>query len=374
VKKGLKGVVALESKISRIDGEKGILEYRGYNIHDLVKNSCFEEVVFLLWYGFLPNKKELKEFSEDIKKRRDIPRELVELLNILPKDIRPIVVLRTLISYLGSLDKDLYNILPEQTLEKSKNLLAKIPTIVAYYHRIRQGKSLIKPNKNLTHAGNFLWMLKGKRPSELEEKALDADLIMHAEHGLNASTFAGRVCASTFSDIYAGVVTATGVLTGPLHGGASEAVIKMFRKLKGENNLSAWVKEKFEKKERIPGFGHRVYKGLDPRAKELRKLARKLAKTGKEEWLISLSDNLVKEVRRYKELWPNVDYYAATLYPNLGIPDDLFIDVFAMGRIAGWCAHLREQYKENKLIRPLQKYIGEKNKKYIPIKKRKNEV
>ncbi len=365
IRKGLKNIIALESKISRIDGKKGILEYRGYSIHDLVKYSCFEEVVYLLWYGRLPGSQELKEFSKDLSRQRELSPEIIKLLKILPKDTHPIVILRTVISYLGSLDKNLHKISRNEVLEKSKKLLAKVPTIIAYYQRIVEGKPIIHPKKNLGQAANFLWMLKGKEPLDFKEKVLDSDLILHAEHGLNPSTFTARIAASTLSDIYAGIVAATGVLTGPLHGGASEEVIKMLREIKDEKNLSTWLKEKLEKKEKIPGFGHRVYKTEDPRAKELKKLGESLAKTKKKKWLFSLSNKLVEEVRKKKRnLYPNVDFYTSSVYPNLGIPDRLFINMFTMARVAGWSAHMMEQYKDNELIRPLEKYIGEKNKKY----------
>jgi len=371
-REGLKNVVALDSQISWVNGEKGVLEYRGYNIHDLVKYSSFEEVVYLLWEGRLPNKEELESFSRDLAEKRELPLEIIKLLKVLPKYTHPMVILRTSISYLGSLDKKLHDISQEENLEKAKNLLAKIPTIIAFSQRIMKKKSLVPPDKNLSQAANFLWMLRGKRATKIEEKALDSDLILHAEHSLNASTFAARIAASTLSDFYAGVVAATGVLMGSIHGGAAQNVIKMLRKLKNERDLSDWVQEKLRRKEKIPGFGHRVYKNSDPRAKELKKLAKKLVKIKEKEWIFSLSDSLVKEMRKQKNLYPNVDFYAPSIYISLGIPDRLFINIFAMSRIAGWSAHLMEQYQRNKLIRPLQKYIGKKNKKYIPLERRES--
>jgi citrate synthase len=363
VRPGLKNVVALQSNISRVDGEKGILEYRGYNIHDLAKYSTFEECAFLLWHGHLPKEKELEKFSRDLAKRRDLPPEIVNLLRKLPRITHPTVVLRTAISYLGSLDKKLQVITPKECLEKSKNLFAKIPTIVAYYQRIRERKSPIPPKKNLSYAENFLWMLFGREPSKIESKAIETDFILHAEHGLNASTFSARISASTLSDMYAGVVSATGTLFGPSHGGAAQKVMAMLREIKGKN-VQKWVGKRLEKGERIMGFGHRVYKVWDPRAKELKKLAEGLDKVRGRQWL-ALSNELVEAVQKQKpNLYPNVDFFSASVYANLGIPDDLFINIFTVARIAGWTAHLMEQYQNNILIRPLQNYKGKTGRKY----------
>lgn len=366
---GLKGVVALESDISRIDGEKGTLEYRGYNIHDLARYSNYEEVAFLLWFGRLPKKKELKEFSKDLSERRSILPEIIGLLSTMPKITHPMVTLRTAISYCGSLDRKLHVINHRENLEKSKNLLARIPTMISYCYRLRESKELIHPNKNLSHAANFLYMFKGEKPDKIEEKALNLDLVLHAEHTLNASTFSARIAASTLSDMYAGIVSATGVLMGPLHGGASQEVMKMLREIKNGISVKKYIEQKLKKGEKIMGFGHRVYKTIDPRAEELKKLAKNLDRIKGNDWF-SLSEEIAEVVKNKKGLYPNVDFYAAPIYANLEIPDNFFIDMFAMGRIAGWTAHMMEQYKNNKLIRPLQKYVGSKNKKYIHIEKR----
>lgn len=368
IQEGLKDVVALQSTISRIDGEKGVLEYRGYSIHDLALHSTYEEVAFLILYGHLPKENELKEFSDELAEKRDLQPEIIGLLSTLPKITHPMVALRTAISYFGSLDNKLHVISPEENLEKSKNFLAKLPTIVAYTHRIREGLPLIHPDKNLGHAANFLFMLKGEKPKSIEEKALDVDLILHAEHTLNASTFSARIAASTLSDMYAGIVSATGVLMGYLHGGASQGVIETLREIKG-NNVQEWVGKKLENKEKIMGFGHRVYRVMDPRAKELKKLAKQLDDEKGNSWS-SLSEELAEAVKSKKNLYPNVDFYAASVYTNLGIPDNLFINIFAMSRIVGWTAHMMEQYENNKLIRPKQEYTGSENKKYVPIEER----
>lgn len=370
VKDGMEEVVALESEISRIDGDKGELEYRGYSIHDLAEHSSYEETAFLLWNGYLPKKNELEEFTGELIERRRIPPEVIGLLTSLPDITHPMVVLRTAISYCGSLDEKLHEINPDENLEKSKQILSMIPTIVAYTHRLREGKRLVHPRADLGHTANFLYMLKNEEPDPIEVEALDTDLILHAEHTLNASTYSSRIAASTLSDMYAGIVAATGTLMGPIHGGASQAVIEMLKEIR-EKDVSPeeWVDRKLEEGEIIPGFGHRVYNVMDPRAKELKKLAKKLDKKRGNDWC-TLSERLEEIVQDRKGLYSNVDFYAATVYVNLGIPDDFFIPIFAMGRIGGWTAHMMEQYRENLLIRPLQKYVGEKNKEYIPIEDR----
>lgn len=371
VKKGMEGVTAVETDISRIDGDKGELEYQGYSIHDLAKSSTYEETVFLLWHGYLPTKKELEEFSKDLVGRRHIPPEVIGILSTLPDITHPMVVLRTAISYCGSMDEKLHDITPEENLEKSKSILAMIPVMIAYSYRMREGKKLVHPRNDLGHAENFLYMLKGEKPDEIEKRALDVDLILHAEHTLNASTYASRIAASTESDMYAGIVAATGTLMGPIHGGASQAVIEMLKELKEKDvDPEEWVEQQLKAGEIIPGFGHRVYNVMDPRAKELKKLARDLDERNGNDWC-SLSEKLEKAMKEKKGLNSNVDFYAASVYANLGIPDEFFIPIFAMGRIAGWTAHMMDQYQENILIRPLQKYVGEKNKKYIPIEERK---
>ncbi len=370
VKKGMRDVVAQESEISRINGENGKLEYRGYSIHDLAENSSYEEVVFLLWYGRLPKREELEEFSGDLDDRRRIPPEIIGILTTLPKVTHPMVSLRTAISYRGSLDENLHVINSEENLKKSKDFLAMIPTIISYCHRIREGEPLVQPRTDLSHAANFLWMFKGEEPDPIESKALDIDFILHAEHTLNASTYSSRIAASTLSDMYAGVVGATGTLMGPIHGGASQAVMEMLREVKSTKSTpEQWVENKLRVGEKIPGFGHRVYKTMDPRAKELKKVATKLDELKGNNWC-SLSERLAETVMDKKDIYPNVDFYAASVYANLEIPDDFFIPIFAMSRIAGWTTHMMDQYDENTLIRPLQKYVGKKNREYIPIDER----
>lgn len=372
VKDGLRDVVALESKICRIEleGDKAILEYRGYDIHELAKHSSYEEVAYLLLYGELPSKSELELFTEELKERRELPPQIIGLLTHLSPFSHPMVALRTAVSYLGTLDKYISYINEEKSLEKAKNLIAKFPTIVAYFHRIRTGQKLIHPSDEYEHAGNFLYMLHGEEPSETEIRAMDLDFILHADHELNASTFAARVAASTLADMYACVVAATGTLMGPLHGGASQKVMEMLREIAVPWRAESYVREKLERGERIMGFGHRVYKKvMDPRTIELKKIAKKLGEEKDDRWF-RISEAVEEAVRKIKGLLPNVDFYSASVYANLGIPDDLFINIFAIGRIAGWTAHIIEQYKTKSLIRPRAKYCGEIRKKYVPIEER----
>ncbi len=369
---GLEGVIACETKISRIDlvDGKAILEYRGYDIRDLARKSSFEEVAYLLLYGELPKKYELDDFRIELAERRELPPQIIGLLTHLPPYTHPMVVLRTAVSYLGSLDKKIDVKTREENLEKAKNLIAKFPTIIAYFHRIRTGRTLIPPTLELSHAANFLYMLHGEEPSSTAERALDMDLILHAEHELNASTFAARVAASTLADMYACVVAATGTLMGPLHGGAANEVMKMLREVASPRKAEEYVRKKLERGERLMGFGHRVYKNvMDPRAELLRGLAKKLAEESNPIWF-RISEAIAKAAYKYKKLLPNIDFYSASVYVNLGIPDDLFVNIFAMSRIVGWTAHIIEQYENNRLIRPRAKYVGETEKSYVPITKR----
>ncbi len=369
---GLKDVIASESSISRIElaGDEAILEYRGYNIHDLAKHSNYEEVAYLLLYGELPSKTELELFSEELKERRELPPQVVGLLTHLSPFSHPMVALRTAVSYLGTMDRNISYTSHEISIEKAKNLIAKFPTIVAYFHRIRMGEKLVHPDDNLSHSANFLYMLHGEEPTETMVKAMDLDFILHADHEFNASTFAARVAASTLADMYACVVAATGTLIGPLHGGAAQRVMEMLREVALPWRADQYVREKIERGERIMGFGHRVYRSvMDPRTVELKRLAEKLSKEKDSKWF-EISVAIEEAVRKYKNLLPNVDFYSASVYANLGIPDDLFVNIFAIGRIAGWTAHIIEQYETNTLIRPRAKYVGATNRKYVPIDER----
>ena len=369
---GLKDIIASESSISRIElvDEEAILEYRGYNIHDLARNSNYEEVAYLLLYGELPTKTELELFSEELKERRELPPQVVGLLTHLSPFSHPMVALRTAVSYLGTMDRNISYTSHEISIEKAKNLIAKFPTIVAYFHRIRMGEKLVHPDDNLSHSANFLYMLHGEEPTETMVKAMDLDFILHADHEFNASTFAARVAASTLADMYACVVAATGTLIGPLHGGAAQRVMEMLREVALPWRADQYVREKIERGERIMGFGHRVYRSaMDPRTVELKKLAEKLSVEKESKWF-EISVAIEDAVRKYKNLLPNVDFYSASVYANLGIPDDLFVNIFAIGRIAGWTAHIIEQYETNTLIRPRARYVGAASRKYVPIDER----
>ncbi len=373
---GLRDVVAAETSISRIDLEDGkaILEYRGYDIRELAENSSYEEVAYLLLFGELPTKGELEVFSEELKERRELPPQVIGLLTHLSPFSHPMVALRTAVSYLGTIDRRISFKSREESIEKAKNLIAKFPTIVAYFHRIRMGEKLIPPNDELNHAANFLYMLHGEKPSRTEARAMDLDFILHAEHEFNASTFAARVAASTLADMYACIVAATGTLMGPLHGGAAQEVMKMLREVAVPWRAEIYVKEKLERGEKIMGFGHRVYRNvMDPRTIELKKLAKKLAKEKDSKWF-KISEAIENAVKKYKGLLPNVDFYSASVYACLGIPDDLFINIFAIGRIAGWTAHIIEQYENNTLIRPRARYVGKKSRKYVPLSQRSNNL
>jgi citrate synthase len=368
VNNGLQGIVALETDISRVDGGSGTLEYRGYNIHDLALYSSFEEVAYLLLHKQLPTRSELRAFCNDLTARRDLPDKIVEVLLKLPSFTHPSVIYRTAISCLGSLDAHLKVISPDENLRKAKDLIAKTPTIIMYHQNIRNQTPIIRPRDDLSHAANVLWMLNGIEPDPIKVKALDLALVLHAEHTLNASTFAARISASTLSDMYACVIAATGTLFGPLHGGASQQVIKMLRELekKDRTAIGLWVENKLRRGEKIMGFGHRVYKTMDPRAIELRKMAQRLDALTGNIWVMQ-SDMLADLVYQYKQIYPNVDFYAASMYANLGIPDDQFINMFAMSRIVGWTTHMMDQYRHNRLIRPLQRYCGEDPRSYIHL-------
>ncbi|MBO8182095.1 MAG: citrate synthase [Archaeoglobus sp.] len=369
---GLEDVVACSSSICRIAVEsgRGVLEYRGYDIHDLAKNSSYEEVAYLLLFGDLPSKRELEKFKELLAMQRSLPPQIIGLLTHLPPFTHPMVVLRTATSYLGSMDKYIHHKTHEMTIEKSISLIAKFPTIVAYFHRIRSGQHLVHPREDLDHAANFLYMLHGEEPTQTMAKCLDLDMILHAEHELNASTFAARIAASTLADIYASIVAATGTLLGPLHGGASQKVMEMLREIAVPWRADSYVREKLERGERIMGFGHRVYRRvMDPRTLELKSLAKRLAEERNPKWY-EISEAVEEAVYKYKGLLPNVDFYSASVYATLGIPDDLYVNIFAIGRIAGWCAHVIEQYENNRLIRPRADYIGPERRSYIPLDER----
>ncbi|MFT4638448.1 MAG: citrate synthase [Verrucomicrobiales bacterium] len=368
VAKGLEGIIANESKLSKVEGLEGKLSYLGYTIDDLVENATFEEVLYLLHRGKLPNKSELAELTGSLRAQRSLPQGVIDFLTSAPKDAGPMDVLRTGVSMLGLYDtrEDHQN----RTLneERALSIVAKIPLMVAYYHRARQGKELPAIRTDLSEAGHFLYLISGQEPSAAATRTLDVGYIIHADHGMNASTFSSRVTVATLSDIYSGITSAIGTLKGPLHGGANEGVIKMLLEIGDEDKVDAWVEERLAKKEKIMGIGHRVYKVLDPRAPHLRKMAIKLTEDlGEPKW-IRMSERIAEIMRDRKKLEANVDFYSATVYYSLDIPTDLFTPIFAISRAAGWTAQVLEQLDDNRLYRPLTDYIGaEPPQPWIPM-------
>ncbi len=373
---GLEDIYFTDTKLSFIDGENGRLYYLGIPIEELAKNSTFEESAYLLLYQKLPNRNELEEFTRKLKENREIPEILLKEEEILPKDAHPMDVLRTVVSFVGMLDENAMSKNEEDVLEKAIKLTAILPTIVAYFHRIRNNNEIIRPDKHLNHAGNFLYMLRGEKPSDIEIEIFDKTLILYLEHGMNASTFSAIITASTQSDIYSAITSAIGTLKGPLHGGANEGAMKMLFEIDSKYNgdVEAYLKDKISKKERIMGFGHRVYKAYDPRARILKELAIKLADYKKERKWVDMQIELEEKAGPYlgeKRIYPNVDYYAASIYYMLGIPFDLYTSIFAIARVVGWCSHVLEYWKlGGRLLRPREKYVGEIGKAYINIEQR----
>ena len=372
IMKGLKDVYLDTTESSFIDGQEGKLLYRGYNIHDLAEKSTFEEVIYLLLYGNLPSKEQLAEFDAHLKANRRIPDEVIQVLELV-KNSHPMDALRTGISAMSAFDPEVTDNSVEATIRKGIRLTAMGPTIVAAHHRLRQGLEPVAPNPDLNHAGNFLYMLFGEVPDQETTNLLDVDFILHAEHGANASAFGARVAASTISDLHSAVVTGVGVLKGPAHGGAAEEVMKMALEIGQPENAEEYCRNILDNGGRIMGFGHRVYKAEDPRARHLRDRSRALGeKLGEPRWFQIL--NYVEEevMVRYRSrgIFVNVDFFAGSIYYLLDIPDDLFISIFALGRIPGWTLQCAEQYDDNILIRPLLEYSGEMDLEYVPIEQR----
>ncbi|PZE21474.1 citrate synthase [Paenibacillus xerothermodurans] len=363
--KGLEGIVATTSSISSIID--GVLTYRGFDIDDLAENASFEEVAYLLWCGKLPNRAELAQLVQDLNKYAAVPDSVIEQIKTYPKDTNSMAALRTAISSLALYDPEANDMTPEANLRKAIKLQAQIPTIIAAFARIRQGKEPIAPKQCESIAENFLYMLLGTDPEPVAIQALDKALVLHADHELNASTFTARVTVATLSDIYSGVTSAIGALKGPLHGGANEAVMAMLEDIGSLENTVPYINGKLANKEKIMGFGHRVYKNGDPRAKHLQKMSYELSKiTGNLNWY-NMSIKIEEIVTGQKGLKPNVDFYSASVYTSLEIPRDLFTPIFAISRTSGWTAHILEQYENNRLIRPRAEYTGVSGQKYIPI-------
>jgi citrate synthase len=371
VHRGLEGVYANESKLSDVQGDDGKLYYLGYNIDDLVEAPVtFEEVIYLLHKHKLPTRSELEAVEAKLRARRSLPQGIIDFLTAAPKTANPMDVLRTGVSMLGLYD-DLGND-TDRALNEDRSLaiIAKIPLIIGYYHRARQGLSLPPVRLDLSEAGHFLYLITGEEPSAKATQTLDIAYIIHAEHGMNASTFSARVTVATLSDIYSAITSAIGTLKGPLHGGANEGVIHMLEEIGSPDKVDAWVEDRLARKEKIMGIGHRVYKVLDPRAPHLRRMAIKLTEElGEPKW-IQMSERIAEIMRTRKKLEANVDFYSATVYHSLGIPTDLFTPIFAISRAAGWTAQILEQLDDNRLYRPLTLYTGPHGLKVTPIEQR----
>lgn len=366
--KGLEGIVATTSSISSIID--GVLTYRGYNIDDLATNATFEEVIYLLWFGRLPAQAELDQLIHDLSVAAVIPTQVIEHIRLFPRDTNTMAALRSAVSALALYDESANDMTAEANIKKAIKLQAQLPTIVAALHRLRSGLEPIVPKANVSISYNFLYMMSGEEPSELAVKALDQALVLHADHELNASTFACRVTVATLSDIYSGVTSAIGALKGPLHGGANEAVMIMLEEIGTFACVEDYIQTKLDHKEKIMGFGHRVYKNGDPRAKHLQKMSHDLSKLKGNSELYEMSVRIEEMVTGQKGLKPNVDFYSASVYTILGIPRELFTPIFATSRVSGWTAHILEQYENNRLIRPRAEYTGLSNQKYIPIQDR----
>lgn len=368
---GLKGVVLDDTRIALVDGEQGKLVYRGYNIHDLAQHATFEEVSYLLLYGALPTHAQLAGFDRQLKAGRAIPEQVVEIIERV-KAAHPMDILRTAVSAAVALDENSHEATVEVGLPVGVRLISQVATVVATMHRIRNGLEPVPPREDLSHAANFLYMMFGKEPSPADAKIIDLDLVLHAEHSSNASTFAARVAAGTAADLGSAIVAAIATLKGPLHGGAAEAVQKTVEEIGDPERAIEYIKDKIEAGEKVMGFGHRVYKTEDPRGAELRDVARDLGhKLGNDRWFQILQEiERAMEPYRARGIYPNVDFYAGAVYSLLGIPEEQFIPMFAVGRMPGWVAHVLEQYEDNVLIRPLLEYTGPRHLRYVPIEQR----
>jgi len=367
VSKGLEGVVAAQTRLSDVRGDVGELIYCGYDINELAGKVTYEEVIYLLHYNHLPNRKELDELKATLVADRELPQGVIDLLRGVPKDTPPMDIIRTAVSALGCFDPERDDASQDGQRRKAMKLIARIPIITASFHRIRQGKELLASDPNLGEAANFLYLISGEKPTEEATATLDMCYVVHADHGMNASTFSARVTIATLSDMYSAITSAIGTLKGPLHGGANEGVIKMLKEIGSLDRVDAYVDECLAQKKKIMGIGHRVYKTLDPRAPVLRRMAQILsANLGEPKW-IQMSDRIAELMVKKKGLNANVDFYSATVYYSMGLPTDLFTPLFAIARTTGWTAHVLEQLADNRLIRPQSNYSGPIGLKVKPI-------
>lgn len=369
--RGLQGVYFDRTETTFIDGKEGVLEYRGYNIHDLAVKSTFEETAYLLLYGNLPTKAQLAEFDAQLKAARELPEPVLDVIKIV-KNSHPMDVLRTAVSALASFDPDRADNSVEATYRKGIRLTSQFATIVMAHHRIRAGKDPIAPSKTLSHAANFLYMLDGKEPTAATAELMDRDFVLHADHGSNASAFTARVVAGTSADLHGAVTAGIAALSGPSHGGAAENVMQMAQEIGSPENAAQYVKDLLGARKRVMGFGHRVYKAEDPRARHLREGVRKLSEEKGEPKWYAILEAVVEAMKPYarRGIHVNVDFFAGVIYYLNGIPQDLFVPIFAVGRVPGWTVQVVEQYEHNILIRPLLSYTGEHNRQYVPIAER----
>ena len=368
--KGLEGIVAAHTRLSDVNGDVGELIYCGYNINELTGKVMYEEVVYLLHHNHLPNRKELDDLKSRLAEKRALPQGVIDMIKGFPAATPPMHVIRTAISALGCYDPEAEDDSQDAQRHKAVRLIARIPIITAYFHRARQGKSLLPPDPKLGEAANFLYLLDGDKPSKEKEATMDMCYVLHADHGMNASTFSARVTIATLSDVYSAITSAIGTLKGPLHGGANEGVIKMLQEIGSPDRVDSYIAECLAQKKKIMGIGHRIYKTLDPRAPHLKRMAKILSeKLGEPKW-IQMSERIAEIMLREKNLHANVDFYSATVYYSLGIPTDLFTPIFAIARTSGWTAHVLEQLADNRLIRPQSVYTGPVGLTVQPIDQR----
>lgn len=369
LQKGLEGVIAAETKVSSIIDSQ--LTYAGYDIDDLAENAEFEEIIYLLWHYKLPNKQELKELKEKLHEYMPLNDSVYNHFKEYAADhVHPMTALRTSVSYIAHFDPDAEDEGEDKKFERAIRIQAKIASLVTAFARVREGKDPVMPNKDLSYAGNFLYMLRGEVPTDIEVEAFNKALVLHADHELNASAFTARCAVSSLSDMYSGIVAAVGSLKGPLHGGANERVMNMLSDVKTVDAVDDYIDEKIKNKEKIMGFGHRVYKDGDPRAKYLKEMSKKITEETGQSPLFDISVKIADKMHEEKGLIPNVDFYSATVYHSLNISHDLFTPIFAVSRTSGWIAHMLEQYRDNRIIRPRAQYIGETNRTYLPIEER----
>jgi citrate synthase len=368
--KGLREVVAADTQISDIDGDLGRLWYVGYDIADLAQHAGYEEIVYLLHHLDLPTRDQLDELNEFLIDERDLSPFLASLMHELAQQTSPMSMLRTGISAASAYDPDGWDESAEAQLRKALRLIAKTPSLIAHYHRLRTGQDILPPNPKLPHAANFLWMLLGDEPTAEDATTLDTTFVLYADHTMNASTFTARIIASTLADMFSAITGAVAALKGPLHGGANEEAMKMLEEIGSPDRAEAYVRDKLERHEKIMGFGHAVYTVMDPRATVLKQLSKETGERHDDLRWYEISEAIEKTVMEQKALNPNVDFYAASVYHVLGIPTDLMTPIFAAARMTGWTAHVREQYEDNKVIRPASEYVGPRDRTYTPIEDR----